>query len=396
MSIAQLPGQQFFCRVIINDSEYISQNIISLTIREWVLDVLPRIDLSLFDDGFLSEVFPLEDREEIRVMIGKHEDDENALELTFNLVSYSIDVIGDNKKTAIAMSGYLKADSIFAYKNRVFKRSSSVDIFQRIASETGIKFSNPLNSKTNDIMNWYQTMSNYFFVKHVLERAYNPNDSLFFYANCQNNFVFTSLNREIEKKEGRIAKFSVENFETFAKDDKDKDDTIWFNSYNFVNYSGQYNIESGYTAGYSYYDQKAIKSESYNTLKKLSKLTFRKKDLLNETACWNSYGVWNSNLYSEKFFESTARNRFLREKFFDFSVVINANSLSKISLFDKVNLAIPTMFDEEGINEAMSGEYLVGGIVHNVSSNGIYKKMVSLHRNGMNQSPNIRTTRLSS
>ena len=81
--IGQLPGQQFYCRLKIKGVEIASSNIISLTIREWVLDVLPKIELSIADMGGLLEVATLEDNDEIEVSISKHSESETQLNMTF-------------------------------------------------------------------------------------------------------------------------------------------------------------------------------------------------------------------------------------------------------------------------------------------------------------------------
>jgi hypothetical protein len=74
-------------------------------------------------------------------------------------------------------------------------------------------------------------------------------------------------------------------------------------------------------------------------------------------------------------------------------VVIQIDSECDVKLFDKINLVIPSLVSEE-FNEVYSGMYLVGGIIHNVCINGIYKKMLSLHRNGMNKSEFVKTTKV--
>ena len=50
---------------------------------------------------------------------------------------------------------------------------------------------------------------------------------------------------------------------------------------------------------------------------------------------------------------------------------------------------IPSLFESDDQNSVMSGEYLVAGVQHSVSNNGIYKKTISVSRNGMDKSPEI-------
>ena len=67
-NIGQSPGQNFYCRVVINGKEYASCNIVDLTIKESIFNVLPTYTLTIVDDGFLIENFVLEDNQEIEIL----------------------------------------------------------------------------------------------------------------------------------------------------------------------------------------------------------------------------------------------------------------------------------------------------------------------------------------
>ena len=67
---------------------------------------------------------------------------------------------------------------------------------------------------------------------------------------------------------------------------------------------------------------------------------------------------------------------------------LNVNSQTIINIFDKVELIVPSLpiYDAGSVNELIGGTYLVAGIIHHISKGGIYKKEISLHRNGFNES----------
>ena len=202
----------------------------------------------------------------------------------------------------------------------------------------------------------------------------------------------TSLLKEMEKEETKATKFNIENMERFVKDDSDTDDTVWFGSYNIVNYSGYFNKKVGYGFGYSYYDLNGKNvSKEFSNIKKLTELSFRNKNNIGTVVNYNDNvkDFVERNLYGKEYFQSLSRNGFLLDNFFANSLVLNVNSLSQVNLMDTLDVDIPSLIDAEQSNEVLSGFYLVCGIQHEVSNGSIYKKKVALGRNGMNKSPNV-------
>jgi hypothetical protein len=392
LDIGQLPGQNFYCRLIIKGQEYLSPNIVSLVIREWVIDVLPRLELQIFDDGSLFELSPLEDSEIISILIGKNLDDPNPLQLDFMLSDYVVDQIADNRKVVISLTGYLQVTDMFNIRTRAFKKNSSVNVLSEIANESELSFQNPLNVMSLDNMTWYQSsQSNYDFIRHVLERAYVPNDTVFFYANTQNKFVYTSLNSELSKKNVKLARFDIDNY---YKDLHEFDKTLWFNKYDIVNYKGYFNKKIAYGFKYNYYDLSKNMEEEYTSSSSLTDFLYKTVDMRNLLVYNYQGGMYNNlNIYGETFFESKIRNEYLKSDFFGISVVININAMGQVNLFDKIDLILPSLLENE-MNESMSGQYIVGGIVHHISKGGIYKKMISLHRNGINVASNFNQYRM--
>jgi len=392
--MGQLPGIQYYLELIIKDNKLSPINIQYLVIREWIFNILPTIEIQLIDNmGLLTEMMPLEDGEDIKVILAKHEDDENPMELTFSLSDYSVNMLGDNRRNIIAMTGYYKVPDMFTLKKRSFSRQNSARVLQTIANENKIIFSNPHNIIPADNMTWFQSdQSNFHFIKHVLRRSYVPDDVMFFYVNSLKKFVLTSLNSEIKKQEIKKSKFNVEKYSKNVKEEDDKDDTIWYSAYNIVNASGYFNKKYGYGFKYEYYDLENYQKEVYSKMnRKISQLSFRNKNLVGKIVqiyCTND--IIESNIYSEKYFESVLRNNFMKTNFFANSLVLNINALSQVYLMDKIDLYIPSLFTEGESNEVLSGEYIVAGVQHEVSNGGIYKKKLALGRNGMDKSSYIK------
>lgn len=389
----QLPGQQFYLELSIKGERYNPNNIQYFVIREWIFNILPTIELMLADEGYLTEADPLEDGSEIEVLLAKSEDDPNPLEMTFLVDDYTVEIMGDNRKSLVSITGHLKVDKMFEIQSRSFSKRNSAEVLQQIASECGLKFSNPRNITPTDNMVWLQaSVSNQDFIGQVLKRSYIPNDCTFFYGNHNNEFVYTSLLTEMEKQEIKKTKFNIENFERFSKDDQDKDNTIWFGSYSIVNYSGYFNKKLCYGFEYDYYDLDGNNVfQEYSDIKKLTELSFRNKKNINGVFLADNVKDYiASNVYGEKYFESFSRNDFLKDNFFSNSVVLSVNSLSQVNLMDILDVDIPSLIEAEQSNEVMSGFYLVCGIQHEVTNGSIYRKKVAIGRNGMNKSANVK------
>jgi hypothetical protein len=390
--IGQPNGQQFYCELNIKGNQYNSLNINYLVIREWVMSILPTIEIQFLDEGYLTEAAPLEDGEDIIVTLAKHEKDDKPLVLTFSMNDYEVGILGDNRKTIVTMTGILKVADMYTTKNRSFSRRNSASVLESIAQEAAIKFDNPNKVTPTDNMIWYQSsISNFAFIKHVLKRSFIPDDLPLFYATTDNKFIFTSLISELNKQEAKLTKFSVENFEMNVKDDSDKDKTIWFNSYDIVNYSGFYNKQFGYGVKYDYYDLDRGREVVYSKITKKTDLSFRNKEFVNPdkpTPVFNriSGDLITANVYGSDYFEAYVKNKFLLHNFFAMGMILNINALDEVKLMDKLHVDVPSQMAENQTNEVLSGEYLVAGVQHEVSNGGYYKKKISVHRNGMNKS----------
>lgn len=384
-NIAQLPAKNFYCRLKLNDID--SQfGLLNLTIRESVLDILPRIEIRMTDDGYINDQFPIQDNQIAKVIIGKNEDDPNPLEASFILSDWNQVPIQDMKRVALDISGYLLVDNMFTEKHRCFAKANSEKVIRQIASEAGLKFSNPQNTVPSDNMTWYQIhQSNYDFIKHVLKRTFTPDDVSFCYTNTDSEMIYTSLNREMNKQDVKIAKYGKEGFDRERDDETDPDKTIWYNKWDISQRSGYMNRRTGYGVHYTYYDLKKEVTDVYSNMKKITSLTFKDKDLFEKPVHTILGGMFNKRNIYDDYFESLASNIYLVDSFFGYSLLINVNALSKVKLMDKINLSIKSM-TSDGSNDTLSGFYLVGSICHQIINGGTYLKTLSLNRNGMNKS----------
>ena len=203
-------GVNFYCNLKIKGKQIITSNIVSLSIKEWIFDIVPRIELIINDDGMLTEVYPIQDGDQIMVELKKRSD-KTSINMAFSILSYTAGSMRGNKFMQIMIVGAMTVKNFYSpVQYRSFHNLSSKSVFQQILSaEGGVPVSAPVS--TTDTMTWLQTASNMEFCKHVLRRSYVANDCMFLYADTTGTFNYTSLKTELEKEIEGIAHNNSKN-----------------------------------------------------------------------------------------------------------------------------------------------------------------------------------------
>jgi len=378
--------QNFYCQIDIDDVELIPNNILSLTIREWVFDILPRLELIVMDDGVLTEGYPVKEGSLINITIGNSNEDEDMISMQFMVQDVAVDVLGDNKMTNVSITGLMKTTDMFTIRNRNINSSLSVDAFQQLAGEVDITFSNPDDISTTDRMTWLQlNIDNYKMFRHVLERSSKSGDTIFCYGNTASEIVVKSLRNATQTSDALRARYDLDKFALPKSRLKNGDEqVIWFNSYDIVNINGLLHKMGGSGFALDYYDQSRNQRKTSDVDFQLGNNTTK----INPGQITNhqQFGIINDNVYND-YFEAVVRNQQLRAGFFGQSMVMAINPIANVQLMDLIDVIVPSLVDEN-MNDVYSGEYLVGGIIHNVSKGMLYRKRISLHRSGLNQSAN--------
>jgi len=380
----------YSCSLRIKGKQLVSSNIIQLVVREWIFDLVPRIEIIVNDDGVLTEIYPLKDGDLIELQLAKNDEDE-PIDLEFLIMGwYSGSMIG-NRFNQLQIVGVMKVDGFYSpSRTRAFRGVNSFDvILQIVNSEGGRTVNKPNNVSPNDVMTWLQTgLSNMDMCKHVMKRAFIPDDALFLYGSTNGEFSFTSLKSELGSRSSRNAWFDLEKYSAESFDEPADQQDLWFSSFNIFNYSSIENIRRNYGIAFSYYDinegkKQVLISDSSSPLAEEST-----QSESNNEAYVNgfSFGCLPPDNVHEKYFHGIAQNDYYRHQFFSgYLLELDINALAKPKLFEKINVQIPSVV-EEGENGPLSGEYLVGGIIHEISRGELYHKRVELFRNGINKS----------
>jgi len=381
--------QNFYCKIYVNDIELNPQNIISCTIREWIFDILPRIELIIMDDGVLSEAAVIKDNTIIHLIIGRDINDTELLEIEFIKQDHTIDTVS-NKITNIMLTGLLKTtNTFFPVYNKAYRGSTSIDVVRSISSEMGLQFESSENMSTNDSMTWLQiNQTNLQMIQHIIKRAYRSNDTMFCYASTNGKLNYKSLVLETNKSDNITAKLNLQKYSENILSEEDNN-TIWYNSYDVKNIEGYANKTHANAIELNYIDFDSMQN-------KKQIISSRGPSFVNDALRSDqgqiidqiNYGflftkIRQKNVFN-KYYEALVLNDHIKWGFFNQSLMININASKSVKLFDKVNLIVPSLL-EDNINEVYSGEYIVGGIIHNISKSNIYRKQLSLHRPGTNR-----------
>ncbi len=379
-------NQLFFCEMKIGDIEIIPENIVTLNIREWVLDIAPRMYCIMNDDGMLSEVFNLTDNMKITLLLGKHPLDENMLEFEFQLQDKKLNLVADNKYSMVSFTAILNVDNLYhPIKNRCFKNLSSKQVLNKIADECGLNFKTKNGFNVADNMNWYQiNQDNYSFIKYINERSFKDDDMILSYCDINKNLNMTSLKLESNKQEAKTAIYDQENYTKFDFDDDTDKNTIWFNTYDAIDLNGCRNKINNYGIKYNYYD---LENNNENILN-FDSTMFTELSFKDSSDIVNHYNFGIQNNVHDNYNKGIAQNSYYRSNFFSFVMSLNINSLIEVNLFDKINVQIPSMptYGQNELNDILSGKYLISGIVYSIGKSKMFQKQIILSRDGMNKS----------
>lgn len=384
-------GQNYYARVILkNDIEFNSSNIISIVVKEWVFEILPKVEMILKYDSSIFENFLIEDNDPVTILLSNYTNSKSIFKIDCMVHDYKIGVYGDDRCKVVYLTALLKCKNMFNLQTRSFSNKSSYQVLQDIAFDSDLKIKNPLNVNPSDIMTWYQlNQSNYNFIRHVIKRANIINDGLFFYANHNGEFIYTSINKEIDKKVNpKIAKFSLENYSSVSPIDSDS--TIWYSSYEIINLQGTFNKKINYGIKSQYYDLERNKMyEIYgSSIYPMANISFIDKEYKNKIVQNYYGGVFNpKNVYNEEYYNAIIRNNIKRNNILGLSFQLNINSISDVNLFDLVILELNSGISDD-IDSTWSGYYLITGIIYFVMMNGIFQKRIFISRNGINKPNN--------
>jgi hypothetical protein len=409
----QSQSQNFFCNIEIAGVSIPPRNIAYLAIREWATpsSFIPRLELSVIDDGLLTELKTPHYTKKVFIELGRNEDDDSPINITFDIYDYTIDKVADLSQNMISISGLISMDNPFTIPQRpvVYDQQSSKSVIENIANsilsgeQQNYSFVSG-NANPSDSMNWIQSyQSNIHFIKHVMNKSFiGDNDALICYVDANGKFHYEGIVDKFNDTPLLTARFDIQLATALSLDEMGQKavekgyteeqgrNDIWYSSINLRDYSGTLRNTIGLTTESTYFNRK---TSEY--LSKLDNINIDNtdaniyNDVIDNKTVYNYTGTYGINEHDNVNKSVVLRNNILGQLFSQ-SVLLEINSYSNVQLLDTIELLVHADIKDTNagfpINEKLSGVYIVGGITHTLNGSGsIYKKIITLYRVGVNK-----------
>jgi hypothetical protein len=394
---------QHHSRIKLKDVEIYPQNIVNLEVREWIFDLLPRIEVMFKDNGIWFDKFPIEENDVIEATLAIIETQDEPVKNNFVVQAHEQGNTSQGEITAsiLRVFGYLETKNMYSpLINKSFRNKNSSEVIEQIAKD--IELEADIRVNTVDAMTWLQLhMNNSDMIRHVIDNGYvNDDDALFCYATRDSKLVVTSFKKEIKKDAKFVARFSPENSANPDKapntadggSDTNKDDQkiIFYNDYRFSDQSGLINQKIGYGSRIYYYDYESGEQRQITIDDDTHDMTtnsLKTKERVGDIVYAEMKDIQPINVH-DNYLRASLQNKYMKHQFFSSYLMLTAKADNSIELFDKVIVNLPQQ-DEEGIDAIHSGEYLIIGITHQISSEGLYYMLLTLGRNGINAKESV-------
>lgn len=401
-----IAGTQYFIRVIIDGVDVTTKNIQSVSLREFIFDTACELDLSFMDTGYFVEEAPIVDGTKIRIVLAK-DNSELPIDIEFQCLNSRVtkNMSSGNTLYLIDLVAITNSDYMFSnISQRVLQGTSNQVIGQVVSENKQLTYVEEVES--NDYQSWFQiSINDSSFIKNVINRAYYQSEDMpIIFCNKYNRFVYTTLKTRAEQK----TKFIAINNDFLSMDSGNQDpvidsiikqtkstNTIFFRSdYTFTDNMPIANRQGGYGFDYTYFDGNNFNNMSINFNYAPFTKYINKKQHEKKYASL-TYNIQNSNVHPN-YLLAYNQNMYLMKNMFSSFVTMSVSPNLQIDLMDKVNVSFLKQIDPEinkvGIDDIHSGEYLVGGIYHNIRVGGKYSMILVLFRNGFNIKENPKTT----
>lgn len=396
-------GQQYDLKLIINGIQVPTSNIQSFVLREWIFDKIVTLECLILDSGTFVELSPIYDESNVYIEFSKNEDiDKVKMEMSINAFEVERSNADNGMLYGIKFIAFQKTnDYFYPIRSRSFRNQTTSDVLKQISESSGFKYIEEIKAKDNQI--WMQSnCSDYSFCEHLLKRSYvGLEDAPLFYTNRNNEAVYSSIKTKCNKKSKFVAinndyiyldngndRMIKELKEQFWKDV----DTIFYKTdIRYKNLSSIFNKTNGYGIDFTYYDFRRFFDYqlSFN-FAPLTKYSFQNKNNMKKFVNGLTYNTLPKNCH-ENYLLTKTQNMLIYSLFFGSYMQMSINPNTKINIGDKINVIVYdniSRIDNKtpNVDKVNSGEYIVGGISHDIKKDGLYNMNLTLFRGGINKS----------
>lgn len=359
------------CNLFINNYEVIINNIMSIEIRSWFFDRIPRLSITLKDDHLFHNLSYLNDQTVIELRFSSSQEDSNEKIYYFDLDCYDFSRVYD--VATINISAVLKGTNVHhPIVLKSFSKKNSIEVIGELASSMGFGFNKAKNLNPNDRMTWIQTVTNFDMLKYVEQKSSLNDDVAIVYIDLDGVVHYNSLKNAIDNETVTRLEYKLELFqcktpeavENYKKQFNTPEKYGHFYGIEVTNISKYANLISGYGEDIVWldYDTGELKTKNVSGNIPLLTKTDNSKAHKNSVVSWNKLDVQPDHVH-KKWFEAEIVNEYMKASFFNQMLMTAVNYHCELNLLDKVYITIPSWIENDSldINEKYSGYYLVGG-----------------------------------
>lgn len=396
-------GQQYDLKLSINGIQVPTSNILSSVLKEWIFDRIVTLECVIMDTGTFVELSPIYDESPVTIEFSKNnEPDKVQMDFCINVTEVERTLADNGMVYMIRFIALQKTnDYFYPIKTKSYRNQTTSDVFSQICNNAGVTFIKEIEAKDNQI--WIQSNScDYSFGHHLIKRSFvNYEDRPLFYFNRNNQAVFTSIKTKCDTKAKFIA---INNDYAFLDNGNDNvlmeiKDAIsngtkilyYKTDISYKDISPVFNKTNGYGIDFTYFDLRNFFEYQLSfPFAPLTKYTKQNKNNVGKFVNGLTYNTLSKNCH-ENYLLAKSQNMMIDQMFFGSYLQMSINPDLSLNIGDKISVIIydnlsrmkqgPTMIDK--VN---SGDYIVGGISHDIKKDSLYTMNLILFRGGVNSS----------
>lgn len=358
-------------------------NIQVCVVREWIFDLVPRLEVVFSDVFNIAETSSIKQYDEIELTMKYDKDTKPNVNVKFIILTVEVSPTGSGVPVKVIQLTGVGASKSFFYdnKSRSFSNSISSVVVSEVFKNNNLEY-NTRDFKTSDKMNWIQcSTSDFEFLKHIKNRSYKTeDDSLFIYVDRKGLGNYISLKEKASSKPKLDFKYVVT-----LMPEMERDGVVNYSNFTYKNLLGVSALSSDVADSVIQVgnDGEMELSFFYDVSKKLNFISgdpyvFRTE----KKYVKNSLQPRNTGNTYDQYHINKERKKLVERLFFSTMVVVSGLPHSKLNLADVVNLEVPiAKSNSNDISEKFSGSYLIGGMIHQLVGTNMYQCSYALFRN---------------
>lgn len=356
---------------------------------------IPQVKITFNDTtGVIGQRgFPV-DNTKLKVFINSRSDESKTIFIQFKIIN-----IKKESGLTFTLRGAIDIDDLFTLNYESFPKSSSIEVFKKVAKQLGLGFNSNINV-TNDSMNWLNYGRKvYQFLKYVANNGYiSDNDFCSYYIDYYYNLNYINIQKELIRnaendeliQDNSLPEAVVDGKQPPRKsiaqlttDHSVSSSNLFIESFTILNNSTSISIQEGYLKTVFYYD-----------IQKKEKLIFELDTLTDNTDSKNLITLKSPGQLGKEFYKSNFTQEYIGKLdvdnihanygYADFLNNRNLQELEKITVvanlpnpnfslyvFQKIKVVFINLTQEPFnniLNERLTGYYLITNIKFEYSS----------------------------